>query len=95
MSSRPMVLTHPPLNHGALATRGPFTCIELITRAHEAVKTERRCSRAAAGLKRGRSYISIRRWRRPLCTASARLAAPSLRSNDSTWNLTVCCEMPS
>ncbi len=41
------------------------------------------------------AQISNNRCRSPLLTASARLTAPSLRNNDSTWNLTVCWEMPS
>src|SRR5262245_30207808 len=39
--------------------------------------------------------ISNSRCRSPLRTASARVTAPSLRNSDSTWNLTVCWEMPS
>jgi hypothetical protein len=35
---REKVLVTPPLNHGALRKRGPFTSVALITRAHEAVK---------------------------------------------------------
>jgi hypothetical protein len=41
------------------------------------------------------AQISNNRRRSPVLTASARLTAPSLRNNASTWNLTVCWEMPS
>jgi len=35
---RTFLATPHPLNHGALRSRGPFSSVELITRAHEAVK---------------------------------------------------------
>jgi hypothetical protein len=39
--------------------------------------------------------VSLMRCSRALATASARVRAPSLRSRDSMWNLTVWSEIPS